>query len=93
MNFYNILYNLYNFDTILVLKKISFLYILGINLFQAAIHEFGHALGLEHSKISNAIMYPIYKGYKPELSLDADDVAGIQVRQLMFVEVFMFIFK
>lgn len=41
-----------------------------------AIHEFGHALGLDHSTVSTADMYAIYNGQKQ--SLTADDISGIQ---------------
>lgn len=41
-----------------------------------AIHELGHALGMDHSTIANAVMYYYYTGIKQ--SLNNDDVAGIQ---------------
>lgn len=42
-----------------------------------AAHEFGHALGLDHSKIKDALMYPMYK-YVEDFSLNQDDIEGIQ---------------
>ncbi|HEU5116522.1 MAG TPA: matrixin family metalloprotease [Isosphaeraceae bacterium] len=40
-----------------------------------AIHEFGHALGMDHSTISQAVMHATYDGVKQ--SLNTDDVQGI----------------
>ena len=45
-------------------------------LFQVALHEFGHALGLDHSTDPNAVMYPSL-GYN-NANLDSSDIAGIQ---------------
>ena len=50
----------------------------GINLLQVAAHEFGHALGLRHSDIQGALMYPFYQGYVEDYTLPYDDIAGIQ---------------
>lgn len=51
----------------------------GVNLLLVAAHEFGHALGLDHSRDRNALMFPTYKyvntnGYR----LPDDDRRGVQ---------------
>ena len=47
-----------------------------LDLYSVLLHESGHALGLAHSTLSTAVMYPtimaVYTG------LSADDIAGIQ---------------
>jgi peptidoglycan hydrolase-like protein with peptidoglycan-binding domain len=48
----------------------------GIDLYTVGAHEFGHSLGLAHSAVGAALMYPYYGG--PHRHLDADDIAGIQ---------------
>ncbi|NWH59384.1 MMP3 protein, partial [Geococcyx californianus] len=51
----------------------------GTNLFYVAAHEFGHSLGLFHSKDPNALMYPVYRKFDPSVfPLHQDDINGIQ---------------
>lgn len=43
-----------------------------------AVHEFGHSLGLGHSSVENAIMFPWYHGYQKYKELPEDDRLAIQ---------------
>lgn len=50
----------------------------GTNLLWVATHEFGHSLGLKHSNVRGAIMYPYYTGYVANMKLHSDDINGIR---------------
>lgn len=58
-------------------KKWGFCRDQGYSLFLVAAHEFGHALGLDHSNIREALMFPMYS-YVEDFSLHEDDIEGIQ---------------
>uniref|UniRef100_A0A8C4UUM5 Peptidase metallopeptidase domain-containing protein n=1 Tax=Falco tinnunculus TaxID=100819 RepID=A0A8C4UUM5_FALTI len=50
-----------------------------VNLFLVAAHEFGHSLGLAHSNVRGALMYPLYSYVNPAtFRLSEDDKRGIQ---------------
>jgi hypothetical protein len=48
------------------------------DLQSVACHEYGHALGLGHSNVSQATMYAYYTGGTADRSIHSDDMAGVQ---------------
>jgi len=50
----------------------------GVQILNTLTHEFGHSLGLKHSRASGSIMAPAYPGWNTNLRLIDDDIRGIQ---------------
>ncbi|XP_077200280.1 stromelysin-1-like [Paroedura picta] len=51
----------------------------GINLFNVAVHEIGHILGLSHSNYSYGVMNAEYDSSNASFRLHPDDIAAVQV--------------
>lgn len=53
-------------------------YTIGTSLMDVAVHEFGHSIGLGHSSVESAIMYPWFYGEKKYKELPQDDRIAIE---------------
>lgn len=50
-----------------------------VDLESVVVHEIGHLLGLGHSSIEEAIMYPTISSRTKKVELESDDIEGIQM--------------
>ncbi|ESN93754.1 hypothetical protein HELRODRAFT_186073 [Helobdella robusta] len=48
------------------------------DLFIVAAHEFGHSIGIFHSEVEDALMFPWYQGYQKDYKLHYDDIVAAQ---------------
>ena len=65
---------------------------LAFSLFWVVVHEIGHSLGLKHSNVTTAYMWPtVSRGYYPEPGLDQDDISGVQAIYGMYTQLKYFV--
>ena len=56
----------------------------GTNLLQTLTHEIGHSIGLAHSSVPQAVMFPFSGPYDPNFKLHTDDIGGEIIRNISF---------
>lgn len=52
-------------------------------MFYIAVHEFGHALGLDHLNVTESVMYPMAAMYDPAFRLHREDIQYVQVINIL----------
>lgn len=77
--YYYLLPNILTYVNIIHYLKTIICASTGTSLFRVAVHEFGHSLGLSHSSVQNALMFPWYQDMQSDFELPNDDRIGIQV--------------